>query len=129
MEWSQNKLPNIISNRKVMKNINFWPQNFLAEERKKISVIAAYTSSWNVHETLSEFQCFILVLKFIQRTEKSQHCIQQFCPQSIVTVTSVKLSIHTNECATEKMHLACNAEYTSLFGPVMLPLMLIYNKI
>lgn len=59
----------------------------------------------------------------------SQQCMQQFCPQCTVTVTSVKLSVITKECATEKMHLACNADYTSLCGPVTLTLMLVYNKI
>lgn len=55
MAQSQNKLPNIISNRKKMMNVIFWPQNFLVEKRIKISVTAVYTSSGNVHETLSVF--------------------------------------------------------------------------
>lgn len=59
----------------------------------------------------------------------SQHYIQQFCPQCTVTVTSVTLSTLTNECATEKMHLAYNEDYISLCESVILPLMLIYNKI
>jgi hypothetical protein len=40
MAWSQNNLPNIISNRKIMMNVIFWPQNFVTErerEKKQVS--------------------------------------------------------------------------------------------
>jgi hypothetical protein len=44
-----------------MMNVIFWQKNFSTERKTKVSVTAVYTSSGNVHETLSEFQYFILI--------------------------------------------------------------------